>query len=320
MCCAYFGIIRDRAALMSRYPDWTTDGKDWPNRESSGFVRAGGYEWHVQQMGSTDPNAPVCLLLHGTGAATHSWRALMPLLAQRYHVVAMDLPGHGFTKGSGQRPTLKGMAAAVAALLDALKLTPALIVGHSAGVAIGVQMLLDRNWQIPLVGFAPALMPFPGLAARIFPSLAKMLFTNPFVAIIFSRMAQAPGQTAKFLARATGSKIDQDGEKFYTRLFSTSGHCDGAIRMMANWQLEPLRDKLGRLETPVLLIHPATDAAIPKSAVMDAAALIAGCETLELPGLGHLAHEEDPAQAAKIVAQFAKAKANSPTNGRGETA
>jgi magnesium chelatase accessory protein len=291
---------------MSRYPDWATDGKDWPNREASHFVRAGGYEWHVQIMGS----GPVCVLVHGTGAATHSWRDVMPLLAEHYAVVAMDLPGHGFTKGSGKSPTLEGMATSVAALLDELKLTPDVVVGHSAGVAIAAQLLLDRKWQIPLIGFTPALMPFPGLAAKIFPSLAKMLFTNPFVAIIFSRMAQAPGQTAKFLARATGSKIDAAGAKYYTRLFSKSGHCDGAIRMMANWRLEGLGAKLGSLTAPVLLVSAAKDAAIPKAAVTQAAALIPGCETQEMAALGHLAHEEDAAQAAEIVREFAKATMN----------
>lgn len=288
--------------MSGRYPDWATDGKDWPNRMVSSFVRAGGYEWHVQMMGS----GPVCVLIHGTGAATHSWRDMMPLLAKQYTVVAMDLPGHGFTKGSGQRPTLEGMATSVAALLVELKLAPALVVGHSAGVAIGAQLLLDRKWQIPLIGFTPALMPFPGLAARLFPQLAKMLFTNPFVSIIFSRMAQAPGQTAKFLARATGSNIDTAGAKYYTRLFSKSGHCDGAIRMMANWRLENLRDHLSKLTSPTLLIRASQDSAIPKAAVEDAAALIPECTLEVMEKLGHLAHEEDPKLATDIITRFAK--------------
>ena len=291
--------------MSGRYPDWAADGKDWPNRETSNFVRAGGYTWHVQQLGPDTPDAPVCLLIHGTGAATHSWRALMPLLAKQYRVMAMDLPGHGFTKsGVSGNVTLAGMASSLAALLKELDCTADLIVGHSAGVAIAAQLLLDTGWQVPLVGFAPALMPFPGLAARIFPSLAKMLFTNPFVSIIFSRMAQAPGQTAKFLARSTGSQIDADGAKFYTRLFSKSGHCDGAIRMMANWRLEALGARLGEITSPVLLAHPTKDAAIPKSAVADAARLMSDCEVLEMPGLGHLAHEEEPELALKIVTDF----------------
>ena len=296
--------------MSGRYPDWATDGKDWPNRESSSFVRAGGYHWHLQQMGPDAANAPVCLLIHGTGAATHSWRALMPLLAKQFRVVAMDLPGHGFTKsGVTGNVTLAGMAASRAALLVEQNCTPDLIVGHSAGVAIAAQLLLDTGWKVPLVGFAPALMPFPGLAARIFPSLAKILFTNPFVSIIFSRMAQAPGQTAKFLERSTGSRIDADGAKFYTRLFSKSGHCDGAVRMMANWRLEALGARLGEITSPVLLLHPSKDAAIPKSAVTDAAVLMPQCEMREMQGLGHLAHEEDPEQAARIVMDFWESKA-----------
>jgi magnesium chelatase accessory protein len=78
--------------------------------------------------------------------------------------------------------------------------------------------------------------------------------------------------------------------------------------MMANWQLEGLGARLGNVASPVLLISAAKDAAIPKTAVMQAAALIPGCETLEMAALGHLAHEEDPAEAVKIITEFAKAK------------
>ena len=292
---------------MTRHPDWATDGIDWPNRAASAFVPADGYHWHVQRMGPAD--APVALLLHGTGAATHSWRDMLPLLARQYNVIAIDLPGHGFTRPQrlGGRVTLPGMAASIAALLDALAVKPDLIVGHSAGVAIAAQLMLDRQWPTPLIGFTPALMPFPGLAARLFPGLAKLLFTNPFVSVIVSRLAARPGETKKFLGRATGSRIDPAGERFYRRLFSKSGHCDGAIRMMANWRLEPLRDRLSTLTAPVLLVIGGQDSAIPKSAIHTAAALIPGCATQELPALGHLAHEEDAARAAEIVTGFAKA-------------
>ncbi|MDU3043759.1 MAG: alpha/beta hydrolase, partial [Bradyrhizobium sp.] len=63
---------------MSDKPNWSVDGKDWPNRAASRFVDAAGLRWHVQMMGE----GPVALLAHGTGAATHSWRDLAPLLAR----------------------------------------------------------------------------------------------------------------------------------------------------------------------------------------------------------------------------------------------
>lgn len=297
--------------MTGRYPDWTSDGADWPNRSASRFVDAAHHRWHVQDMGPerarAGGRAPVCLLIHGTGAATHSWRGVMPLLARDWRVIAIDLPGHGFTRTSYARPvTLPAMAAALAALLDEMEVAPDIIVGHSAGVAIAAQFLLDRRLAVPLVGFTPALLPFPGIAARLFPTLARMLFTNPFVSIIFARLAARPGETRRFLERSTGSRIDAEGVGLYQRLFSHSGHCDGAIRMMANWQLEPLRVALPRLRAPTLLVWGGRDSAIPASSVAGPAALIPGCQLRELPTLGHLAHEEDPVLAASIIAEFAR--------------
>ncbi len=65
-----------------------TDGADWPNRDASRFVRSGRLLWHVQVLG----DGPDLLLLHGTGASTHSVAALARRLAGRFRVIAPDLP------------------------------------------------------------------------------------------------------------------------------------------------------------------------------------------------------------------------------------
>ncbi|WP_156447556.1 alpha/beta fold hydrolase, partial [Blastomonas sp. CCH1-A6] len=119
---------------------WEVEGQDWPNRAHSRFVRTAMLDWHVQIAGPE--NAAVLLLVHGTGAATHSWRDLLPLLAKHYLVIAPDMPGHGFTRGriSGGQ-SLPGMAKALGELLKKLgHPAPAVIVGHSAGAAIGARL------------------------------------------------------------------------------------------------------------------------------------------------------------------------------------
>lgn len=288
---------------MSSAPRWQAEGRDWPNRAHSRFVDTGRLRWHVQVMGE----GPVVLLLHGTGAATHSWRALAPLLAEDFTIVAPDLPGHGFTTG---RPagglSMPAMAGAVGDLLRALDMAPQVVVGHSAGAAIAIRMVLDgRVAPDAIVGLDAALLPFPGLAAKLFPSLARLLFVNPLAPHFFARLARTGGEAARFLVRSTGSRIDAEGVDFYQRLFATSGHCSGAITMMADWDLESLKRDLPRLSTRLLLVHGEADAAIPLSSAREAAAMVGDGRLLALPGLGHLAHEEQPGEAARIIRHFA---------------
>ncbi|MFZ9394605.1 MAG: alpha/beta fold hydrolase [Erythrobacter sp.] len=75
---------------MSGTLRWDSDGLDWPHRDHSRFVKAGGLNWRVEQMGK----GPTLLLLHGTGASAHSWHRVMHALSGRFTVVAPDLPLH----------------------------------------------------------------------------------------------------------------------------------------------------------------------------------------------------------------------------------
>jgi magnesium chelatase accessory protein len=289
---------------VSDRPRWESEGHDWPNRAASRFVETARIHWHVQVMGS----GPVMLLIHGTGAATHSWRDLAPLLAEHFTLVMPDLPGHGFTTG---RPVgglaMPAMARALGDLLQRLAMRPAVIVGHSAGAAIALRIVLD-GLATPdgIVGLNAALLPFPGLASRLFPALARLLFVNPFAPVVFSRIARTPGEVGRFLPRSTGSHIDAAGVEFYRRLFATSAQCAGAITMMADWDLNGLKRDLPRVRVPLLLLHGTADAAVPLDNAHRAAAMIADARTVDLPGLGHLAHEERPADVAALVAAFAR--------------
>lgn len=278
---------------------WSVEGRDWPHRDNSRFVTQGALRWHVQVMG----DGPPLLLLHGTGAATHSWRGLAPLLAEHYTVIAPDLPGHGFTTG---RPpggmAMPAMARAIGGLFDTLEVKPRAIVGHSAGAAVAARMALD-SIAAPrtIVGLGAALLPFPGLAAALFPTLAKLLFVNPFAPHIIAQMARMQGETARFVVRATGSTIEPEGVALYERLLRSSGHVGAAIAMMAEWDLEALKRDLPRLAPPLRLIHGERDAAIPIETAREAAVLVPDGRTTGLPALGHLAHEERPGEVAALI-------------------
>lgn len=286
-------------------PDWVRDGRDWPNREHSRFVRAGGIAWHVQRAGA----GPTLLLLHGTGASTHSWRGLLPLLvAAGFDVIAVDLPGHGFTdtpSDAGLR--LPGMAALIGLLLDALGARPSTIVGHSAGAAVACRMVLDgRAAPGAIVSLNGALLPFPGPGAALFPALARLLFVNPLVPRLFAWTLPGGEGTRRFLARATGSDTPGAYVRDYGTLFRHHGHVAGALGMMASWDLEPLRADLARLAVRIELVVGARDAAVPPDVATQVAALAPQSRFHTFPDLGHLAHEERPQAVADLVARVAE--------------
>ena len=282
---------------MLERPSFAREGADWPLRAHSRFVEAGGLRWHVQRLGA----GPKWLLLHGAGGATHSWRDLAPRLAERFEVLAMDLPGHGFTApGKRDDVTLPGMAKAVAALLAAEDFAPEGVLAHSAGAAIAAQMCLTGAISpARLVGLNPALTPFPGLAGALFPPLARLMSFNPLWPRLFAWSADR--EAVARLVAGMGSRLDARGLDLYARLFAKAGHCAGALDMMANWRLEDLNAGLDGLTPAVTFVTGLKDRAVPPADARRLATRLPGARLVELPGLGHLAHEEKPEAVAALV-------------------
>jgi magnesium chelatase accessory protein len=281
---------------------WREDGRDWPNHDASFFVEAAALRWHVQRMGRGSP----IVLLHGTGAATHSWRDLMPLLARRFLVLAPDLPGHGFTDALPPSSlSLPGMARAVSALLKALEVEPTVAIGHSAGAAILARLCIDQLIAPKMLASVNgALLPFDGFASHILPAVAKLLYSNPLASRIFAFSADRAA--AARLIRGTGSTIDRKGLDIYARLFGHPDHVAAALGMMANWDLDSLSRDLKRLATPLLLIAAKGDRAVPYAAAERLKTRVPEAHIETLRGVGHLAHEERPDVVASLIFRWAE--------------
>ncbi len=287
--------------------DWSRDAPFWPHAGASRFVSAGGWRWHVQQLGAgpaervgqpgqvaPEAERPVVLLLHGTGASSHSWRHLAPLLARKHEVIAPDLPGHAFTRAEGRRElTLPAMAAGVAALLQALQRRPRWVIGHSAGAAVAVQMVLQEAIAPrALVALNGALLPLQGSAGTLFSPLARWLALNPLVPHLFAWHAAQPVVLRRLL-QGTGSRLDAVGQALYGRLVRDPSHVAGALGMMASWDLQPLAHGLPRLRVPLELLVGEGDRTLPPAQAERVRALVPAARLTRLAGLGHLMHEED---------------------------
>ncbi len=304
--------------------DWDRDGRDWPYREASQFVEAGGLRWHVQRFAreapartgaaaasavtaaTTTPKtvAPLALLLHGTGASAHSWYPMLPWLRPHFDLLLVDLPGHAFTgMASAWQASLPGMALAVKALLDVLALQPTVLIGHSAGAALGARMCLDGHLAPQcLVSINGAFMPLGGLAGVLFPPAAKLMAALPFAPGYVARRAADPRAIAR-LVSDTGSVLDAQAMALYGRIVSNPGHVEGALAMMANWDVQPLLRDLHRLQTPVSLIVAVNDRAVPPAQAQRLLSMLpahALTTITRLSGAGHIVHEERPEAIAAL--------------------
>ena len=289
--------------------NWARDGRQWPLSHLSRFVQTPRLRWHVQYAAHSDPQAPTVLLLHGTGASTHSWRTLIPLLSAQYSVLALDFPGHAFTAMPAPHEvatlfSLPGMAAGVAEVLRQMQITPNTIIGHSAGAAVACMLSLDRHVHAErLISVNGALLPLDGLAGQFFSPLAKLLAASPWVPALFSWRAAQPAVLKKLLD-GTGSRLDAQGLALYRQLISHPAHGAGALAMMAHWDLHALQARLPALQTPLSLIVGTQDRIVPPSVADRVAASLRqqpAPAVIRLNGLGHLAHEEQAATVANLL-------------------
>lgn len=277
----------------------------WPNAQLSRRVQGPVHRWHVQEAGQ----GKTLLLLHGAGGSTHSYRDMIKPLAAQFNVVAIDLPGQGFTQlGARHRCGLTAMAQDIGALCTQEGWVPDVIVGHSAGGAIALNMAMNAlspQGQPPLViGINAALGAFPGLAGLIFPLMAKALAAMPFTARLFSGASANPSRI-KALIQSTGSELDQDGLDLYRRLVSDRNHVDGTLLMMAQWNLQPLLYGMDRHRGPVRFIVGEKDATVPPTVSLNTAQKMVDATVTNMPTLGHLAHEEQPEEVAALILKLA---------------
>jgi len=273
--------------------------EDWPLRSASRAVASSPHRWHVQITG----RGADILLLHGAGGSAHTWHRLIPYLDEKHRLIAPDLPGHGFTQSPRGRATLPQVARDIATLLQTLEAKPRIVIGHSAGGAVALEIArqgilnLDR-----IVVINGALEDFQGPAGVLFPMIARMMAMNPFTGLFLSR-GSSEAQVRSIIG-ATGSNLDADALSLYTRLIGRRAHVDGTLAMMAQWSLRELGTALSDIQVPTLFLHGAQDQAVAPKVAERAQASMPNAVLELFEDVGHLAQEEAPDRVASSVLGF----------------
>ena len=115
-------------------------------------IPADGVSVFYREAGPAD--APIVLLLHGFPTSSFQYRELIPRLADRYRVIAPDLPGFGFTEVPPERDykyTFANLANTILAFTDALGLTPYALYVFDYGAPTGFRLAMAHPERVTAI-------------------------------------------------------------------------------------------------------------------------------------------------------------------------
>jgi pimeloyl-ACP methyl ester carboxylesterase len=121
-------------------------------QESVSRIQVDGVNMFYREAGPAD--GPVLLLLHGFPASSFQYRELIPFLADRYRVVAPDLPGFGFTEVPAERNygySFESIASTIQAFTEALHISTYAMYVFDYGAPTGFRMALRHPERITAI-------------------------------------------------------------------------------------------------------------------------------------------------------------------------
>ena len=250
-----------------------------------------GVRIHYAEQG--DPDGPALILLHGYTDSWFSFSRILPLIAPRYRVFALDQRGHGRSTApdSGYAPA--DLAADVLAFMDARGIARATLVGHSMGSFVAQQVAAEapgRVTRLVLVGSAAA----PG----------RMLVRAELEAAVTPLADPVPPE---FIREFQMSTIHRDvPAEFLNRVIAES-----ALLTAVRWKsllagmlaTEPVVT-LARAEIPALVVWGDQDAIFTREHQEELVALVKAERFVAYEGTGHAPHWEEPERFAREVVRF----------------
>ena len=280
----------------------------WPHYEYSKFFETDKFVWHYQLIGK--PGNPIMLLIHGAGASSHSWASLIPKL-QEFQILAVDLPGHRFSKiKKGIKPKHDIIVRDLVVLFDALKIKPNVFVGHSIGAVIVLS--LSDVYKGPLssvVLINGALERFEGPAATIFPLMAKVFYASPLTKYWIRIFNSAEKSLRKFLS-ISGSNLTNTNIDYYLQLMANEAHVTGTLAFISSWSIGDIEKKLEKINVPSLFLAGMSDGIVNYKTSVRANKKAFNAKIKLFENEGHLIHEVSSAKVAKEINSFCKKKLN----------
>ncbi len=246
--------------------------------------------------------API-VLVHCFTCAIDWWDRMMPRLARRHRVVAVDLLGHGGSEKPSSGYSIENQADLVAEALGRLGVRDATVVGHSLGGTVTVA-LAERSPQ--LVDRIVILDTGPTHEEGDLGLIARLAFTPVVGDALWRISPDFAVRKGLEVAFAPGFDVPDEFVEDVNRM--TYNAYDQAASASEDFGKErPLDRRVGATGKPLLVVMGAEEQIIddPARRLAEYRAGVPGARTELLPGVGHSPNVEAPARTAALVLAFA---------------
>ncbi len=298
----------DPARLPDAPGDYGPSGRspwldvDW--RSHQRWLTVGGRRANVIELGS----GPPVVFIHGLSGSWQNWLEQLPVFAREHRVVAFDLPGFGGSAMPGEQISISGYGRWVDTLLDRLGVQSAAVVGNSMGGFIGAELAIrypERVERLVLISAAGLsiehmrnehvlaalrtlenrLAAYTGWLGSRSDALTNRPRTRRLIfAIVAHRPELLPGPLVAEQVRGSGKP----------------GFVP-ALDALTNY---PIRDRLGEIACPALIVWGANDRLIPARDADEFERLIPNARKVVWPETGHVAMLERPEAFNRLLAAF----------------
>lgn len=249
-------------------------------------VKGRNFGYEAQPTGF-DPSKLAVVFVHGTGGDRDDWRAQLDGLSQRFTVIAIELPGHGYSEPPGES-TVEAYADWVSSLVDALGLTRVVLVGCSLGSAIVEWLALSpRPWLVG-IGLVGA-----GAKLAVHPAFLEGVLQDPLQALdMLTDYALATG-TGGAVRAAIREKFGRNAPEL---IRGDLAACNGF----------DIRKEVASIALPCCIIVGAEDRLTPVKYSSFLKEAIPGSTLSVIPDAGHLVMIEKPEEFNEELARFVR--------------
>jgi pimeloyl-ACP methyl ester carboxylesterase len=274
---------------------------DWARHQHR--IEIDGHEANYVELGE----GPPLVFVHGLGASWQSWLENIPAFARDHRVVAMDLPGFGYSEMPGAAISIEYYASWTFRLLDALGIDSAAVVGNSMGGFSAAEMAIRSPERVQRLAVVSAAV-FWQSYRRAQPLVGLARLSDAYVARALTRSTDAvatrPRLRSWALATAGFRYPHLISKELAHELVRSARRTDGFLPALEALADYPLEEELPKISCPTLIVWGAHDTLVPVKDAARMRELIPGSRSEVFERTGHVAMLERPQRFNKLLREF----------------